>query len=152
MVNVTSRLLGITETFAFFGLYDDEPVELEDDDQRVLAGEEDVHVTDDVVVEDEQQPEGEEGGVLKNDVDEDGPHVDRAANLHALVAAALVASILLLLLLLLGLFGEDQRELQQTPRPDGKCHVEERFTFGHRFILEPSSFISDLINNKLPPI
>lgn len=66
----------IAESFAFLGLDDDEPVELKNDDQRVLAGKEDVHVADDFVVEDEQQPEGEERSVLKNDVDEDRPDVD----------------------------------------------------------------------------
>ena len=130
--------LRIAKSFTLFGLNDDEPVELKNDDQRVFAGEEDVHVADDFVVEDEQQSEGEEGSVLKNDVDKDRPDIDRAANLHTFVTAAFLVHFFLLLLLLLGLLGEDQCELQQTPRPDGKRHVKERFTFSHCFVLKPS--------------
>ena len=40
-------------------------VELEEDDQAVLAGEEDVHVADDTETKDEAQAEAEEGDVLK---------------------------------------------------------------------------------------
>ena len=55
------------------------PVQLQYDDQRVLAREEDVHVTDNAVVRDEQQTEPQERRVLQQDVQGDAPHVNGAA-------------------------------------------------------------------------
>ena len=43
----------------------EESVELEEDDQAVLAGEEDVHVADYTETKDEAQAEAEEGDVLQ---------------------------------------------------------------------------------------
>ena len=45
---------GRFKTFVFLSLDDYESVKLQDDDQSVLAGEENVHVADDLVVEDQQ--------------------------------------------------------------------------------------------------
>jgi hypothetical protein len=41
---------------------------LECDDERILAGHEDRHVGDHLVVQDQHQPEHKEGGILKKNV------------------------------------------------------------------------------------
>ncbi len=51
------RLLLLLQLLVLLGLDDDEAVELENDDERVLGSEEDVHVGDELVVEDKQEPE-----------------------------------------------------------------------------------------------
>ncbi len=66
-------------------LDDEQAVELERDHERVLAREEDVHVGDEAVVGDQQQAEHEERGVLQDDVDQDAPDVDGAADLLGLL-------------------------------------------------------------------
>ena len=58
---------------------------LQSDDERVLAGEENVHVGNYSPVRNDQEAEDEEGGVLQNDVDQDAPDVEVAANLFGLL-------------------------------------------------------------------
>ena len=67
---------------------------LESDDQGVFAGEEDVHVGDEPVVGDEHESEDEEWRVLEDDVDEDAPDVDGAADLLGLVQGPWLAVLL----------------------------------------------------------
>ncbi len=52
------------ESFPLFVLNDDEPIELQDDDQRIFAGKENVHVANDFIVNDKKKSEGEEGRIL----------------------------------------------------------------------------------------
>ena len=59
-----------------------------------FAGEEDVHVGDEPVVGDEHESEDEEWRVLEDDVDEDAPDVDGAADLLGLVQGPWLAVLL----------------------------------------------------------
>lgn len=59
-----------------------ESIELQQNHQRVLAGEEHVHVADDFKVGDEQQAEDQKRGVLEGDVEGDAPHIDGATALR----------------------------------------------------------------------
>ena len=54
-----------TPTRAIFALHDVETVQLQQDYEGVLAGEKDVHVADDLVVDYEDEAEREEWAVLK---------------------------------------------------------------------------------------
>lgn len=56
-----------------------QPIDLEHNDQSILAGKEHVHVGDDLVVNDDQQSKGEKRSILKNYVQEYSPSVNGAA-------------------------------------------------------------------------
>ena len=71
----------LPELLPLFHLDHEEAIELEDDDQGVLGREEYVHVGHQVVVEDQEEPKDEEGGVLQDDVNEHAPHVQGTTDL-----------------------------------------------------------------------
>lgn len=60
----TGRLRSLLPLTFVLRLHHVQPVQLQKYHQRVLAGEEDVHVADDAVVDDEDQAKGQERAVL----------------------------------------------------------------------------------------
>lgn len=54
-------------------------IQLQHDHESIFAGKEDVHIGDDLVVDDYQQPECEEGSILKEYVQEYSPGINAAA-------------------------------------------------------------------------
>lgn len=87
-----------------------------------FASEENVHVADDLVIEDEEQAKREERRVLQDDIDQDRPDVDGAAHFFGGVTAVVVFLGALDPHLALFRFAragrQHQSELQQAPRPD----------------------------------
>ena len=72
-----SRLgAGASFLFALVGEEDEEPVDLQDEDERVLGGEEEVGVAQHLVAEDEQHAEHQERPVLQQHADHDRQHLD----------------------------------------------------------------------------
>ena len=57
------------QLLVFFRLDDDKTVELENDNESVLGREENVHVSDELVVKDKQKTKDQKRGILEDNVD-----------------------------------------------------------------------------------
>ena len=148
-----------------FHLDDDEPIEEQTADERVLARKEHVRIAEDAVLEDEQHPEDEKRSVLHADGDDDAVDIRDAAAIFAASAAAVAAAGRIamrrrgrrrrrrqngrtpdrveagfVLANLVG--GHDERELEQTPRPDRQDDDAQIVVVFHL----KNSAIKDIVN------
>lgn len=82
-----------------------------------------------------QKAKCEERRILKDDVDQNGPHVDGAADFLRRVAAVVGLHAHFGLLALVRIGREDERELEQAPRPYRQDDDAEHSVVSHFVIL-----------------